>query len=75
MSKYVKQYGWKYSMANLGAFVLSFFWPISFFFAFMFKDEKDEAKKILAKRLYNLSIFWIIMQLVAVIMKYISTLL
>ena len=67
----LKKYGWKYCLAIIGAFFLGFLWPFGFFFGYMFNDEKDEEKRSLIKFLDRMTTMWFLLQLVALIGKFI----
>ena len=67
----IKKYGWKYFFATVGTFFLGILWPFGFFFCYMFKDEKDEAKRKLIKSLNMATITWFSLQLIAVIGKFV----
>ena len=62
----------KYTLATISVFFISFAWPISFFLVYMFKDEKDEKKVLLLKKLEYISYAWIILQIMAIIAAIIS---
>ena len=70
----IKKYGWKYTIATIGAFFLGFFWPFGFFVCYMFNDVKDPGKKSLIKKLNIVSIIWLIMDIVAILARIISNL-
>ena len=65
----------KYCLASIGVFFLGILWPFGFFLCYMFKDEKDEGKRSLINRLNIISIVWLLMQIVAIVGKYIFVLL
>lgn len=67
----IKKYGWKYVLAYIGAFYLGILWPFGFFLCYMFKDEKDEEKKKLVKFLNIVSTAWFLLQLIALIGKFV----
>ena len=68
----LKKYGLKYTLATISALFISFLWPISFFFVYMFKDEKDELKVKLLKKLEIFTYVWIILDILAIIGKIMS---
>ena len=68
----LKKYGLKYTLATISVFFISFIWPISFFLLYMFKDEKDELKVKLLKKLEFISYAWIVVDIIAIIAKIIS---
>ena len=70
----IKKYGLNYVVALISAIFVSFMFPISLFLIYMFKDEKDEAKAGLVKKLKLMTYTWIILDIVALIAKLISTL-
>lgn len=68
----LKKYGLKYTLATISVFFISFIWPISFFLLYMFKDEKDELKVKLLKKLEIISYVWIVLDIIAIIAKIMS---
>ncbi len=68
----IKKYGYKYVLALISIFFVSFMWPIAWFLIYMFKDEKDELKAKLVNKLEIISYVWIVLQLLAVAFKIIS---
>ncbi len=67
-----KKYDLKYTLATISVFFVSFAWPVAWFLIYMFKDEKDELKVKLLRKLEIISYVWIILQIVAVIFKVLS---
>lgn len=70
----IKKYGWQYFLACIGTFFLGILWPFGFFFCYMFKDEKDEEKSTLIRKLNIITWCWFSLELVAFIAKIISAL-
>lgn len=68
----IKKYGWKYFFATIGTFFLGRLWPFGFFFCYMFKDEKNEEKRSLIKKLNFSTWGWFLLELAAFIAKIIS---
>ena len=68
----LKKHGLKYTLATISVFFLSFAWPVAWFLVYMFKDEQDELKVKLLRKLEIISYCWIVLQVIALIFKFLS---
>lgn len=68
----IKKYGWRYTIARIMILIISWDVPLSLFLSYMFKDDKDEEKRDLSKLLFNTTMVWLVMELIALIAKVIS---